>query len=104
MWSIILAAGAIGAFLGFIGGLLSGRAFAQPSRREERMLEELNNIRAVAMATAAASGVRREHITGMKHTQQMFADAGVGRDTKTRSLERDGSTEFTDIPEIRSKR
>lgn len=97
MWSTILAAGAVGTLLGFIGGLLAGRAFAQPSRREERMLDELNNIRAVVMATAAATGVRREHITGMKHTQQMFANAGVGAG-KTRVMARDDSTRFTDIP------
>ena len=106
--SEIIAAASVGILLGFVGGLLMGRIFARPGRSEERMLDALNNIRAVSMATAAASGVRREHIAGIGHTQQMFVDAGVGMG-KTRPMGRRGArdmkdTTYTDVASLGDER
>lgn len=96
----MVASGSVGVLIGFVGGLLLGRVFARPSKSEERMLDALNDLRAVGMATAAAAGVRRDHIAGIGHTQQMFVDAGVGMG-KTRKMggraARGEDTRYTDV-------
>lgn len=105
----MVASGSVGVLIGFVGGLLLGRVFARPSKSEERMLDALNDLRAVGMATAAAAGVRRDHIAGIRHTQQMFVDAGVGVGMgKTRKMggraARGEDTRYTDVASLGGER
>lgn len=90
-----------GLFVGLVTGVVMTLiAITKLSKREREITSKLDKMLAIAMATAAASGVKEDHVRGVagKKTQDLFNDplaqaTGINRTRKMKKLYGEGFTD-----------